>query len=142
MCYSAVDLSKYIVYKCITEGQPISNLQLQKILYYIQREFLKNDRIAFADDIQAWQFGPVVPNVYYTFCGFGAMPISVSNKPAIEMNEQDRRTVDQIVESKRDLRPWDLVKETHKSDGAWAETYQDGKGNYSVISKERIKQIG
>lgn len=54
MCYSAVDLSKYIVYKCITEGQPISNLQLQKILYYIQREFLKNDRIAFADDIQAW----------------------------------------------------------------------------------------
>lgn len=41
MCYSAVDLSKYIVYKCITEGQPISNLQLQKILYYIQRNFLK-----------------------------------------------------------------------------------------------------
>ena len=142
MCYSAVDLSKYIVYKCITEGQPISNLQLQKILYYIQREFLKNDRIAFADDIQAWQFGPVVPNVYYTFCGFGAMPISVSNKPIIKMNEQDRRIVDHIVESKRILDPWDLVKETHRADGAWAETYQDGKGNYSVISKERIKQIG
>ena len=49
MCYSAVDLSKYIVYKCITDGRPISNMQLQKILYYIQREFLKNDRIAFAE---------------------------------------------------------------------------------------------
>lgn len=142
MCYSAADLSKYIVYKCITDGRPISNMQLQKILYYIQREFLKNDRIAFADDIQAWQFGPVVPNVYYTFCGFGAMPISVSNKPIIKMNEQDRRIVDHIVESKRILDPWDLVKETHRADGAWAETYQDGKGNYSVISKERIKQIG
>ena len=142
MCYSAADLSKYIVYKCITDGRPISNMQLQKMLYCIQREFLKNDRIAFADDIQAWQFGPVVPNVYYTFCGFGAMPISVSNKPTIEINEQDRRTVDQIVESKRDFKPWDLVKETHRADGAWAETYRDGRGNYSVISKERIKQIG
>ncbi len=142
MCYSAVDLSKYIAYKCITDRQPISNLQLQKILYYIQREFLKNDRIAFADDIQAWQFGPVVPNVYYTFCGFGAMPISVSNKPTIEMNEQDRRIVDHIVESKRILDPWDLVKETHRADGAWAETYQDGNGSYKVIPKNRIKELG
>ena len=39
--YSALELSKYIVTKCINDGKPISNLQLQKILYYIQRDFLK-----------------------------------------------------------------------------------------------------
>lgn len=30
--YTAMDLSKYIVSKCIEDGEPISNLQLQKIL--------------------------------------------------------------------------------------------------------------
>ena len=38
--YKAIDLSKYIVSKCVRDNIPISNLQLQKILYYIQREFL------------------------------------------------------------------------------------------------------
>ena len=63
MAYSALDLSKYIVSKCVREHCPISNLQLQKILYYIQKDFLLRDSIAFADEIEAWQFGPVVPNV-------------------------------------------------------------------------------
>ena len=34
MIYSALDLSKYIVSKCVRENCPVSNLQLQKILYY------------------------------------------------------------------------------------------------------------
>ena len=62
--YSALELSKYIVTKCINDGEPISNLQLQKILYYIQRDFLRQGEAAFSDTIEAWQFGPVVPNVY------------------------------------------------------------------------------
>ena len=61
--YTAINLSKYIVFKCIEDGHPISNLQLQKILYYIQKDFLCRDDLAFSDDIEAWQFGPVVPNV-------------------------------------------------------------------------------
>lgn len=63
--YRAIELSKYIVSKCIDDGFPISNLQLQKILYYIQRDFLRIGKPAFPDAIEAWQFGPVVPNVYY-----------------------------------------------------------------------------
>ena len=31
------------------------------------------------DNIEAWQFGPVVPNVYDHYCGYGAMPISFSS---------------------------------------------------------------
>ena len=37
--YKAMELSTYIVSKCIKEDCPISNLQLQKILYYIQKAF-------------------------------------------------------------------------------------------------------
>ena len=48
--YNALDLSKYIVSKCIEDSHPIRNLQLQEILYYIQKDFLQRDEIAFFDD--------------------------------------------------------------------------------------------
>jgi uncharacterized phage-associated protein len=48
---------------CGTDQHPISNLQLQKILYYIQKTFLENGMVAFDDEIEAWKFGPVVPAV-------------------------------------------------------------------------------
>lgn len=38
--YKALDISNYIINKCIDDNIPISNMQLQKILYCIQRECL------------------------------------------------------------------------------------------------------
>ena len=59
----ALDVAKYMVTKCVQDKCPISNLQVQKILYFIQKDFLQNGSEAFSDDIEAWQFGPVVPEV-------------------------------------------------------------------------------
>ena len=109
--YTAIDLSKYIVLKCIQDEHPISNLQLQKILYYIQKDFLSRDDLAFSDSIEAWQFGPVVPNVYYYYCGYGAMPIS-SIHEIYEVDSEDKSRIDAIVEEKRRLDPWTMVAET------------------------------
>ena len=76
MSYNAIDLARYIISKCSKEHCSISNLQLQKILYYIQVEWLsKNNEPLFNNDICAWQFGPVVPDVYYLYNGYGASKI-------------------------------------------------------------------
>lgn len=139
--YSALELSKYIVTKCINDGKPISNLQLQKILYYIQRVFLKQGEPAFSDTIEAWQFGPVVPNVYYYYCGFGAMPISILEK-APDLPEKDTMEINEIVEDKRTPFPWDLVNETHKPGGAWDRIYANGRGNHQEIPVDLIRKVG
>lgn len=139
--YRAIDLSKYIVFKCIADDCPISNLQLQKILYYIQKEFLKCGKLAFPDEIEAWQFGPVVPNVYYYYCGYGAMPISEAYEN-FPVHSEDKGLIDGIVTSKRDLDPWTLVAETHKKNGPWYKIYADGAGNHKIIPKELIKEVG
>ena len=140
--YNAVDLAKYIVTKCTKEDCPISNLQLQKILYYIQREFLKNDIPAFSNRIEAWQFGPVVPEVYYEFCEFGSMAIDDTYTISIDMDKQHRKTIDKIVEDKRDLYPWDLVRDTHQKNGAWYKIYDNGNGNHKKIDNSLIKTLG
>ena len=40
--YPVLELAKYIVVKCINDRHPISNLQLQKILYYSKIFFTGN----------------------------------------------------------------------------------------------------
>ena len=144
--YDALELAKYIVAKCIRDGCPISNLQLQKTLYFIQRQFLRNKgHVAFYDEIQAWQFGPVVRNVYAYFCASGGMPIDLpleflNNK--ICWNNDDQSFVDNIIEKCRVLDPWALVNATHSKGGAWDRTYRSGEGYRRPIDIEWIKDYG
>ena len=138
--YNAIDLAKYIVTKCYDNDNPISNLQLQKILFFVQKDFLLRDDIAFLETIEAWQFGPVVPVVYYHFCGYGAMPIT--DKYSVNISEEDKIYIDKIIDEKSAMNPWDLVAETHKPNGAWEKVYDNGAGNHKVISVELIKEAG
>lgn len=140
--HTAIEWAMYIVNKCIDENCPISNLQLQKILYYIQREFLRQDKIAFYDEIEAWQFGPVVPKVYYYYCGHGAMPISFTLKDFTQVDFNEKAIVDPIIEEKRVFNPWELVAETHQPGGAWDRIYNRGIGNKQCIPRELIKKVG
>lgn len=141
--YTALGLSKYIVSKCVKDGHPISNLQLQKILYCIQVHFLKcGGSAAFLDIMEAWQIGPVVPNVYYYYCGCGAMPIPFVYEEMADVGAKDKNVIDSIIEAKRDLAPWALVEEVHKKGGAWDQTYRAGAGDRAVISIALMEMVG
>ena len=39
MEYNAIDVAKYIVFYCIGKNYSISNLKLQKLLYFVQAYF-------------------------------------------------------------------------------------------------------
>lgn len=138
--YKAIDLANYIVGKCIKDNIPITNLQLQRILYIVQKDFLKRGYRAFSDDIEAWEFGPVVPNVYFYFCGFGAMPISLF-RDAMPNLTSNKNIIDSIIETKRGLTPWVMAKEMRKITGAWAKVYNNGKGSHCIIPVSLIKEI-
>ena len=74
--YSALDIAKYIIDYSNRRDTPVSNLQLQKILYYIQMNFYRRlNKPAFNEDIEAWRYGPVVSSVYNVYCMYGASDI-------------------------------------------------------------------
>lgn len=138
--YSVLNIAKYIIDKCTKDRCPISNLQLQKILYYIQREYLQQGIYAFSEEIEAWQFGPVVPQVYRQYCGFGALPIRM--RYAVDLESNDVNIVNSIIEKKRILNPWDMVSDTHSSGKAWDLIYREGLGDHQIIPKELIRSKG
>lgn len=140
--YNALDIADYVIFKCISDNHPITNLQLQKILFFIQKEFLlKKGTEAFMNRMEAWQFGPVIPDVYYKYCGYGAMEI-LQCKNTHEITDNDRKMIDNVISKKRIVNPWDLVEETHKKGGAWDLVFQDGIGNKMPINNDLIKRYG
>src|SRR4051812_7079696 len=60
---------------CIDEdaGDNISNLKLQKFLYYAQGFHLAMFGVKLFDEpVKAWTHGPVVESIYHKYKGFGA----------------------------------------------------------------------
>lgn len=142
--YSAFDLARYVLKKCIDDEKVICNLQLQKILYCIQECFLREKgHEAFPESIEAWQFGPVVPKVYDHYRIYGGRTIvwvPEDERNIIFEDEKDKALIDEIVEEERNIDPWDTVQLTKKELGAWAEVYDNGNGAYKEIPIETIKK--
>ena len=129
--YSALDVARYVVNYANKNDMIVSNLKLQKILYFIQMQFLINNpnRPCFDDDIEAWAFGPVVPKVYREFKRYGSLSI-----PPIEyyydtsngiwnlekkryhttLQPEDRAVVDEVINMCDEYSASDLVSITHK----------------------------
>ena len=74
--YSAMEIAEYAVNRRYRLDMPISNLQLQKILYFLQVIYAsKTDKLLFADQFEAWPYGPVIRDVYVEFSECGGFPI-------------------------------------------------------------------
>lgn len=135
---TAVEVAKFVITRCIDNGTPISNLQLQKILYYIQAGFLKKLKYsAFNEDILAWKHGPVIPEVYYTFNSYVASCIEKRYDIDIELDEKEEKIINDVILEKANLNAWDLVEMTHEED-PWKDTYEENQNK--IISKKKIKQ--
>lgn len=73
---TAQDVAEYFIARAIEDDDPISNMKLQKLIYYAQGFHLALfDCVLFADPIEAWQHGPVVPALYHEYKVYGPNPI-------------------------------------------------------------------
>lgn len=139
MIYSAMAVANYIINKCYQDNKPVSNLQLQKLLYFAWIGYYKKTKkTLFWDAICAWQFGPVVPEVYYEYCVYGGRPINI--RCEIEIGENDALLLDDVINEYVDIPVNVLVEKTHKKNSAWDRVYREGNGNRKVIPFELIKE--
>ena len=142
MAYAAMDIARYVINYCIDLGKPISNLKLQKILYYIQAAFLvEKGEPCFEDRISRWRHGPVVTDVYNEFKKFIGDNIYEKQEEYIEyelddelnfkivtkkfepriINKEDRDLIDKVIKSLINIGAWELVKRTHEEE-PWIQT--------------------
>lgn len=97
------------------EPEPITQMRLHKLLYYVQGWSLaQRGRPMFAGRIEAWTHGPVVRELYPTFRDFGDAPISLpEDGPAADLEPVDRAFVESIWESYKGYSATKLRAMTH-----------------------------
>lgn len=102
---------------------PISNLRLQKLLYYIQgASYMRRGEPLFSEDFYAWRYGPVNKETYDAFKGYGYSEILPYNNIKLdientEINDETFKTLLQQRPSTEDtplgLRDQTLVKDVY-----------------------------
>lgn len=140
--YNVFDVAQYVLYRYMELNRSITNLKLQKLLYFIQRKSLQvNQRPMFNEIIEAWQFGPVVPAVYYKYVGAGASEIYEFSLPDVKFEQEDIDIMEDIINKYIDSNPWVMVDETHNDGTAWDRAVKTGVYK-PVIDREDIRIYG
>lgn len=138
MGYDAVDIARHIVVYCNNKEKPITNLKLQKLLYYIWIEYYKKcSGYLFDNNICAWQFGPVVPEVYYEYCMYAGMLIRLKQDSNV-ISYADLQIVDSAIDRYIDYSASELVEMTHRTGSPWSKIFRQGVGNREIIPFENI----
>lgn len=137
MTYSALDVAKYVIEHEHSKGREVSNLRLQKLLYFVQAKVLmETDEPCFEDEMQAWDFGPVVPSVYYKYRIYGSMDIEM-NEDVPNIESKIIEFISAILEFCSNYPTYQLVEITHQQ-SPWINARS--RGIKSVISPVAIKE--
>ena len=97
----AKDVAEYFLFKSEPEEEDyISNLKLQKLLYYAQGFNLAiNGEPLFMEPIEAWTHGPVVKALYHEYKDYGAQNINRPEKIDLdEYDEEAKALLDEVWE--------------------------------------------
>ena len=123
---SCFDVAKYFLTQVDEDAEDfITNLKLQKLSYYAQGFYLAiNDEPLFPETIEAWQHGPVVPDLYQKYKTYRANPIPIPEDIDFSLfNTEIRDLLDEIYCVYGQFSPWKLRDMTH-SETPWIEAYQ------------------
>jgi uncharacterized phage-associated protein len=138
-CY---DVADYFIRLANETGSFISNLKLQKLVYYAQAWHLAiYDIPLFESDFEAWVHGPVIPALYQEYRPFGWKPILKDvEKPRFPQDVQN--FLAEVSEVYFGCDAYELERMTHQED-PWVKARgglpMDVPSN-EVISKESMRE--
>lgn len=140
MAYNALDIAKKIINKTDVErGDSITNLKLQKMLYYMQGFWLAVfDRPLFDEDIEAWMYGPVVPSVYEEYKSYEKRAIDIIEHGTVISlsSEEEEDLFNEVYDVYNQYSATALIDMTH-GEMPWATTTV-GKGHVIDRNKMRV----
>lgn len=141
MAHKAVQIADFLVEQAIRDqsGDLLTNLKLQKLLYYAEGCHLAvHGSSLFSDRIEAWEMGPVIPDVYHRFKPCGRLPIEEPYSDVIKLAEPTQAFLLEICSVFGRFSASQLVAMTH-NETPWLKTYRKSKN--VEISKVMIQEF-
>lgn len=139
--YDARQIANWFILRANQDGnKKLSIMQLLKLVYIAHGWHLEmREEPLFQNRIEAWQYGPVIPDVYSAFRHQG---ISVTGAVPVEpaqFSPNDEEFLEQVYQIYGSLAPFQISDLTHVPGGPWDIATKAG-GYYAPIPNELIKQ--
>lgn len=148
MSYPASLIAYAFVKKGIDEGKFVTQMKLQKLVYFAQGAHLaKYNKALINETFQAWMYGPVIPEIYQDFKLYGSRPITDTSEfipsstysPPFRLDADALDSINYTWGVLKDFSAMSLSNWTHQPNGPWSKVY-DPDTKSTPINNKDIKQ--
>lgn len=116
-----LNFAKHILAVAYENKLSVSNLGLQKIMYFAMREQKDNHELLsgmYDEQFYVWRYGPIIPTIYKKYCGYGSRAIiekgertneySIFDNSIIKLLSEDTFT---LIDKSREHKFWQKNKD-------------------------------
>ena len=125
--YSVITVADEMLKIAKAQGRKLTPLQLMKLVYIAHGWSLGLRNVDLFDDrIEAWKYGPVIPDLYRVTKHFGRSEIpfdKITDAPS-GVSEEDSAFLSDVFSKYGHMSGIQLSNLTHKSGTPWAQVYE------------------
>ena len=137
--YDARRIANWFMERGAEDDRPLTIMTLVKLVYIAHGWHLAlRGEPLFGNVIDAWAYGPVVPEVYFTLRPQGKTPTDPIPGFEEEITERDIGFLEQIYDIYGDMSAHRLSALTHTAGGPWETTIRLG-GRFAEVPNELIR---
>lgn len=139
----------YLISKFLDDGKNITNLQVQKLMYFFEAYYMNvyNVEKVYDCNFCAWAFGPVAIPLYKELKKFGNDCIELTEEEKMEgesIPPESKKLLDIIYNVFKNESAMRLVELTHMPNSPWTYVWDKngkkvGYGDNTYIDKEKSK---
>ena len=142
MPYSSIAVANRFIELAAQNGKKLTNMQLQKLVFLAHGLSLALlERPLTSHNIHAWQWGPVLPQLYKRFSAYGSS--SVENpavcEEAIPENGEEQEVMSSVWKSFGSMTGPQLSALTHQTGSPWDVIWKSNQ--YGIIPDELIQDF-
>lgn len=134
--YDVLTVADAILKIAKSQGKSLTPMQLVKLTYIAHGWSLGlRNKDLFQNRIEAWQYGPVIPDLYHATKSYGRNPIPLSvigDTKDIQINDDDRAFLEEVFSKYGHLDGISLSYITHKAGTPWTQVYRPGVYNIEI----------
>jgi len=146
--YSAKIIASRFIQKGIDEGNAVTQMKLQKLIYFAHGLFLADGQGPLViEKFEAWKYGPVLPSLYQDFKLYGSDAIKdetmlnlFNNHKfllAKNISSDASSMIDEVWNLLKDVDAVELSAMTHETNSPWSNHYKPGRNE--IIPNEELQ---
>ena len=142
MAYPVAQIAnQLLIYSANNGGELMTNMKLQKMLYYQQGFHLAYfGTPLFDEDIEAWMYGPVVPSMYEKYKSYGRNGIEPDCTMEFTFEQKNEMALfNEVCRVYGAYSAIGLMNMTHE-ETPWKST-PTGEGEGHIITKEKMQSF-